>query len=189
MAYFDINAYETVEERLNRFWENHPDGRVETEMVHYSDDRVVFKATIWRDKGDFYATATGFAEEVRSAKGVNATSFVENAETSALGRCLANMNYHGTKGKRPSRTEMEKVERSKPAEKPAKAQAPEPNDSDPLSQLQVKQFEAACRGKVLDPVEVAKNAGLEWGKLLVKDLPALRQSFKDLSSSSEGGDN
>jgi hypothetical protein len=185
MAYFDINSYETVEERLTRFWDNHPDGRVETEMVHYSEDRVVFKATIWRDKGDFYATATGFAEEVRSAKGVNATSFVENAETSALGRCLANMNYHGTKGKRPSRTEMEKVERHKTADKPAPAVSKEDNSA--LAPLQVKQFEAACRGKSLDPQAVAKEAGLEWGNLLTKDLPALREAFKKLAPA-EGGE-
>jgi len=56
-------------------------------------------------------TATGYAHEIRSDRGVNATSFVENCETSAIGRALANCGY-ATHGKRPSREEMSKVSRA-----------------------------------------------------------------------------
>jgi hypothetical protein len=51
---------------------------------------------------------TGLAEETVQGRGVNATSALENCETSAIGRALANAGY-ATKGKRASREEMSKV--------------------------------------------------------------------------------
>lgn len=108
---FNLDDYEPVEERLVRFYKDHKDGRVITDMAHYSDDRVVFKASLFRDFTDDKPWATGFAEETRGKGGpVNTTSHVENCETSAIGRALANANY-APKGKRPSREEMEKVQR------------------------------------------------------------------------------
>lgn len=117
---FDLSQYETVEERLERFWEAHPDGRVETEMVFYDADRVVFKATIYRKADDSVPVATGHAEELRGSNPVNRTSHLENGETSSLGRALANYIY-ATKGKRASRSEMEKVARMGADPQPAPA--------------------------------------------------------------------
>ena len=66
------------------------------------------KAGIYRETTDPRPWATGYAEEKESERGVNATSALENCETSAIGRALANAGY-ATKGKRPSREEMTKV--------------------------------------------------------------------------------
>jgi hypothetical protein len=64
---------------------------------------------------DGVVVATGHAEEIRNQGNVNKTSHVENCETSSLGRCLANFPMHNFCGtsldKRPSREEMQKVER------------------------------------------------------------------------------
>ena len=107
---FNLDNYETVEDRLVRFWNDHPNGRIFTEMVHYDDNKVVFKTSIYFDAADEFPKATGFAEEVRGASPVNKTSHLENAETSSTGRGLANCGY-APKGARPSREEMEKVAR------------------------------------------------------------------------------
>ena len=109
---FNLTDYETVEDRLVRFWAEHgPGARIETTMMSYDGDSCVFRAEIYFKKTDTVPTATGYAHEIKSERGVNATSFCENAETSAIGRALANCGY-STHGKRPSREEMSKVSRS-----------------------------------------------------------------------------
>ena len=106
---FDLSQYATVEERLTQFWSDHPDGAIITEIAHREENIIVFKAYIYFERGGDLVS-TGFAEEVRDASPVNRTSFVENAETSAIGRGLANANY--AMKKRPSREEMQKAQRA-----------------------------------------------------------------------------
>ena len=105
---FNLEDYETVEERLIKFWKEHPDGRISTEIIEHTLQRFIVKASIYRTEVDAYPWTTGFAEETVSTRGVNSTSALENCETSAIGRALANANY-ASKGKRPSRQEMAKV--------------------------------------------------------------------------------
>jgi hypothetical protein len=105
---FNLEDYETVEERLVKFWKDHPDGRIDTTLVESTLQRFIVKASVFRTEVDAQAWTTGYAEETVSTRGVNSTSALENCETSAIGRALANAGYV-TKGKRPSREEMSKV--------------------------------------------------------------------------------
>jgi hypothetical protein len=110
---FNLEDYETVEDRLTKFWKDHPDGRIETALVESTLQRFIVKASVFRTEVDAQAWTTGFAEETVSTRGVNSTSALENCETSAIGRALANAGYV-TKGKRPSREEMSKVKANEP---------------------------------------------------------------------------
>jgi len=110
---FNLEDYETVEERLVKFWKEHPDGRIETTLVESTLQRFIVKASVYRTEVDAQAWTTGYAEETVSTRGVNSTSALENCETSAIGRALANAGYV-TKGKRPSREEMSKVKAAEP---------------------------------------------------------------------------
>ena len=105
---FNLEDYETVEERLIKFWKDYPDGRIDTRLVEASATRFIVQAYIYRTEADQHPWTSGLAEETVSGRGVNATSALENCETSAIGRCLASAGY-ATKGKRPSREEMAKV--------------------------------------------------------------------------------
>ena len=105
---FDLADYETVEDRLAKYWKENPDGRIATELVEWSAGRFIVKALIYRTEADAQAWATGLAFEQITDRGVNATSALENCETSAIGRALANAGY-AAKGKRASREEMAKV--------------------------------------------------------------------------------
>ena len=105
---FNLEDYETVEERLTKFWKDHPDGRINTTLLEANTTRFIVRAEIFRTEVDPQPWATGIAEETVQGRGVNATSALENCETSAIGRALANAGY-ATKGKRASREEMTKV--------------------------------------------------------------------------------
>jgi len=106
---FDLSDYEPVASRLDRFLKAHPDARVITDLVHYLSDVAVFKCELWID-GEIIAT--GWAEEIRGQGNVNKTSHLENCETGAVGRALANAGLSGSDyKKRPSREEMGKVQR------------------------------------------------------------------------------
>jgi len=105
---FNLEDYETVEERLIKFWKDHPDGQIHTKILDSASGRFIVEAAIYRTEADIRPWTTGLAEETVQGRGVNATSALENCETSAIGRALANAGY-ATKGKRASREEMAKV--------------------------------------------------------------------------------
>jgi hypothetical protein len=116
MARFNLEDYETVEERIKRFYEANEDGRITTENLTTDTDRAtgtwIVKASVYLTAGDQannLPKATGLAFEVDGGQGANQTAALENGETSAIGRALANSGLSGNK--RSSREEMAKVER------------------------------------------------------------------------------
>lgn len=108
---FDLSQYETVHDRLKRFWSENSEGRIYTELIAYSDTQYIFKASIYKKADDPYPLATGFAEERVGSTFVNKTSAAENAETSAIGRALSNANYVSQGKERASVEEMKKANR------------------------------------------------------------------------------
>lgn len=126
---FNLEEYEPVEERITKFWAAHPSGAIRTTLISDDGGRVVFRAEAYKDAGSERPDATGYADETKGSSNVNRTNHVENCETSAIGRALANLGF-AVKGKRPSREEMQKAARgeqqpSSPAEEP-KAEAFDP---------------------------------------------------------------
>jgi hypothetical protein len=120
MAKFNLNDYELVEDRLKKFWKDNPNGRVETEVIHITDDGscVTVRALCYKDIEDINPVATGIAQETKGDGFANTTSWMENCETSAIGRALANWNYQGSGKKRPSKEEMSKVAKQPATKKP-----------------------------------------------------------------------
>ena len=112
MPNFNLDNYETVEERLKVFWKENPKARINTEIVHMTDDGtcVTVRAEIYKMEVDARPVTTGIAQETKGQGGfANKDAWVENCETSAIGRALANWLYQGSTKPRPSREEMSKV--------------------------------------------------------------------------------
>jgi hypothetical protein len=105
---FDLSQYETVDERLHKWWKEFPDGRLETEIIEASQSRFIVICKLFRTENDLKAYASGLASETVSDRGVNANFALPNCETSAIGRAISNAGL-SAKGKRPSREEMASV--------------------------------------------------------------------------------
>ena len=123
MPKFNLENYETVEERLKVFWKENPEGRIFTEVVHETDDGscVTIRAFIYKDENDTNPISTGIAQETKGQGGfANTDAWVENCETSAIGRALANWKYQGSNKPRPSAEEMSKVVKEDTPKTPSK---------------------------------------------------------------------
>ena len=85
--------YKTVALRVQEFRTDFPGHSLLTEIVKIDDDHCIIKAMIVKDN---VIIATGHAQEFRKASQINGTSYVENCETSAIGRALAGLGIGGT---------------------------------------------------------------------------------------------
>jgi hypothetical protein len=161
---FNLDDYETVESRIKRFMETNEDGRLVTELI--TDPLLQEKPIIWVVKSYAYLSAgdqaaglpkaTGYAFEVDGTGGANATAALENAETSSLGRCLANLSMSGNK--RASREEMEKVVRSEAnVNRNWLAEASKLTDVDALRLLWAEAKAAKAPQKTLDQIKELAN--------------------------------
>jgi hypothetical protein len=123
---FNLNDYEDVDSRIHKFYQEYPDGAIITEQVLNDEEKgiVVFKAIAYRTYADTQPSATGFARGARKDRGVDASFWYENCETSSIGRCLANLGL-SAKGKRASSIEMARVNDAKTSPAPIRVRTEE----------------------------------------------------------------
>lgn len=110
-----LDNYEPVADRIAKFWDKYPNGRLHTEIVLINETEIVIKASAFTDREDLRPAAIDFAQETRNSSQINRQNFIENCSTSALGRVLATLNFQSKKdGKavRPSREEMKAVSKA-----------------------------------------------------------------------------
>ena len=165
MPQFNLNEYETVAERIARFYKENKDGRIITENLTEQHDRVlatwVVRASIFLnadDQRNNTPKATGLAFEVDGVGMANKTSALENAETSAIGRALANAGYSGDKKQRATVEEMSKVTRNN-VPKNFVAALDNINDLEGLRALYLEAKQAKQPATVLDAIK-SKADGL-----------------------------
>jgi hypothetical protein len=149
-SHFNPEQYATVAERIELFYSRYPLGRINTELVSRNDGEITFKAFIYRDASDPSPAATGWASERVGDGDINMVACLENTETSAVGRALANLGFIAS-ANRASREEMEKAFRSRTA-----LAFREGRRRDTPSSLQTR---ANVRDDVLQLIELAEQRG------------------------------
>jgi len=191
---FNLDDYEPVAQRLNRFYEAHPDGRVITDLVHYTENRCVFRAEIYI--GDTLV-ATGWEEETRGEGYINKTSHLANCETGAVGRGLANFNLAGSDWtKRASREEMSKVQRSGTyTPNDARQSTPPPSEIRLASTKQLGMIRALGRDRKLIGDSLLKYVGDEIGRpistldeLMIAEASRVIEHWKNNPNATYEGD-
>jgi hypothetical protein len=106
----NLENYETVAERIEKFWVKYPNGRIDVKIVFQDGTRYIIQTDIYKDSGDALPFATDYAEEIRST----ANRFpLENCSTSSIGRSLhtGGLSKFSENQNRPSLEEMKRVER------------------------------------------------------------------------------
>jgi hypothetical protein len=138
-----IQDYITVAERVEKFYERYPEGRIISHIVEHDAERgfILIRAEVYRNAEDTLPAATGHAYELKSEGYVQRTSYIEVGETSAVGRALAMAGFEVKRGI-ASREEMEKSLRDgaaardrnrRPAPQPAPSEsAPEVGSKESL---------------------------------------------------------
>ncbi|MEO6529110.1 MAG: hypothetical protein ABIP93_21000 [Gemmatimonadaceae bacterium] len=104
--------YALVADRITLFYERYPAGRIVTRLHSRTAKEITFLALVFRGADDRRPAATGWASEREGDGEVNLVACLENTETSAIGRALANLGFTASV-RRPSREEMEKAVRER----------------------------------------------------------------------------
>ena len=78
--------YAEVNQRIKAFRMCYPNGSISTEILFLADGVVTMRATVCNEEGQILGTGT--AQEKETSSFINKTSFIENCETSAVGRAL-----------------------------------------------------------------------------------------------------
>ena len=109
---FNPDEYALVAERIALFYERYPSGRIIPRLHSVTREAVVFEARVFRNDSDMQPAAVGWAREFEGDGDINEVACLENTETSAIGRALANLGFAASK-RRPSYEEMMKADRAR----------------------------------------------------------------------------
>ncbi len=153
---------------------------MESDIVVDDGKRVVIKATI--KSRDGFVVATGWAEELRGSNPVNKMACIENTETSAYGRALANLGIHG--GEFASDNEIDKAKRNEKIIDEREAEAPEPKAATPSPPP--ANADVDWSKWVNDQMNHLKDANkiklLMWSKKTQKQREDLKEADRELSA-------
>ena len=109
-----LNAgeYAPVADRITLFYSRYPSGRILTRLLAQTDREITVQAYVFRSLAEVRPSATGLASERVGDGDVNTVACLENTETSAIGRALANLGLTASSN-RPSREEIAKANRER----------------------------------------------------------------------------
>ena len=183
-------AYAEVNERINAFRKLFPNGTISTEIISLEDGVCIIKATALNENG--VILGTGHAYEKENSTFINKTSYIENAETSAVGRCLGMIgigvetsvaSYEEVANAVVQQEEKPKAKENKPAPKKSLS------DEDKIARTMLLEL---CKQYELKPAEVAfkykltNNSPAEDFYKAIEKIKGVKEETKDIEEYLEG---
>ena len=173
------NDYAPVADRIRLFYEAFPSGRIITKLVSRREREIVFRAEVYRGMTDSLPASTGWASEREGDGEVNTVACLENTETSAIGRALANLGFTASR-QRPSAEELAKAARvrARVAEavrgRAAQVTAPAASARSDDVEFTARQEEADAVSDFIDVLRMARRVGLRDRRATILRTRALR---------------
>lgn len=163
--------YVEVNERLKAFWQLYPDGRIVTNILKIENNICVIQAAVFENKNDNNPRATGIAYEKEGSTFINKTSYIENCETSAVGRALGNAGI-GIDTSVASAEEVQNAIIQQDAEKK-------------ITKTQAEALEMSIKNAMLDVNGTDKEILTKYGykeitEIKIKDYMPIVNEFKKL---------
>jgi hypothetical protein len=109
---FDVGEYAPVADRITLVYGRFPMGRITTRLIARTEHEITVQAYVFRSVEEERPSATGLASERIGDGDVNTVACLENTETSAIGRALANLGFLAAR-LRPSAEEVAKAGRAR----------------------------------------------------------------------------
>lgn len=157
--------YAEVNSRVDAFRKLYPEGSIVTEILSVNDDHCIIRATVSTAEGVILGTGT--AREDRNASPINRQSFVENCETSAIGRALGFCGL-GIEASIASAEELHVALAAQEAEAPKAAPGPAPKSAPVVAKCADCGKDIEGRGKYT-PEAIAKKTHKTYGRMLCWD--------------------
>lgn len=187
MPAFNRDNYVAVQERINRFWREFPNGAIRTYLVSDNENfqQCRYNAAIFKECSQTNPDATGWAFEVAGTSpkdGANYGSHEENCETSAIGRALANFGYATSQETRPSREEMTKVAKAEPKSlyPPREVAQPARTAAEEMQSLHGTANKVGISHQDLHDIAVGRGKG-SLSELTAPELKAFNEWLKSAS--------
>ncbi len=173
-----LKDYVQVNERIISFWKKYPNGRIHTEILSWENGILVMKASVWKDMNDPFPSAVGHAYEKENSSQINASSILENGETSAVGRCLAILGEMVSKSIASREEVANAIHQQEQAKKPS-----EPDRSnDPALKAKFTMLSGSLDGWE-DFIEKTRSKNWTWAQI----EEYMTDKIKERASQQSGG--
>ena len=183
LNYTDVKGkmYAEVPQRVKAFRMLYPRGYIITDMISNADGVCVFKATAgyYGENGEAYTLGTGTAYEREGSNFINKTSYIENCETSAVGRALGFLGLGSETSIASAEEVTNAINNQGETKKPKQYKCDDSEPAFPVCEACGRPIQQLAIGdKIVPPEQVAQMTAKKYGLPLCNECAAKAKAAK-----------